>query len=91
MSSAGVLVEYPHDLNMGARLELKIEIPQLLDGLVPLQIFMLGRVVRCEPSRFAIAVARYQYRTMSSTAGSIEALCDDLRKQNQPRAKTASA
>jgi len=64
ISSSGVLVEYPHKVRTGARLELKIELPLRLDGLIPLQLVAMGRVVRCEESRFAVAVARCHYRTM---------------------------
>jgi hypothetical protein len=91
ISSGGVLVQCPHHVPMGARLELKIEIPQRLEGVVPLQIFVLGRVVRCEESRFAVAMIRYQYRTMGSTIGSFEAPCDGVAKQKKPPAKAAGA
>ena len=63
ISSRGVLVAYPRYVQVGTRMELKIEVPVLLDGRVPLQIFAVGRVVRSETSRFAVAMIRHQYLT----------------------------
>ena len=91
MSSTGTLVECPQKVRTGARLELKIEIPQRLDGMVRLQIFALGRVVRCEESRFATTISRYQYRTMGWTAPSVDVLRDEAGKRKKPAAKAASA
>jgi hypothetical protein len=63
MSRSGVLVSSEHAISEGARVELNIEWPSLLDGRVPLQVVTVGRVVRCEPSSFAVVLARYQFRT----------------------------
>jgi hypothetical protein len=65
ISSSGVLVQSPSGVRVGARLELKIELPMRLDGLIALQLVARGRIVRCEGSRFAVSVTRYQFRTMS--------------------------
>src|SRR5450755_2218580 len=67
MSRSGVLVSSQHDISEGVRIELNIEWPSLLDGRVPLQVVTTGRVVRCEPSRFAVVLARYQFRTSKKT------------------------
>src|SRR5579859_5083195 len=58
MSSGGVLVGYQHEISPGTRMELNIEWPSLLDGRVPLQLVMVGRVVRCETSGIALVLAR---------------------------------
>ena len=63
MSSGGVLVAYQDQVRTGARMELNIEWPSLLDGEVPLQLVAMGKVVRCEASSFAMALGRYQFRT----------------------------
>jgi hypothetical protein len=62
-SSGGVLVAHQHEIQEGARMELNIEWPFLLNGQVPLQLVMLGKVVRCETSSFAVELGRYQFRT----------------------------
>ena len=68
ISRSGVLVSSQHDISEGTRIELNIEWPSLLDGRVPLQVVTVGRVVRCEPSSFAVVLARYQFRTTKKTA-----------------------
>ncbi|HSR06802.1 MAG TPA: PilZ domain-containing protein [Bryobacteraceae bacterium] len=67
MSRSGVLVSSEHEMSVGVRIELNIEWPSLLDGRVPLQVVTVGRVVRCEPSSFAVVLARYQFRTTRKT------------------------
>ncbi len=68
ISRSGVLISSEHEVSTGARIELSIEWPSLLDGRVPLQVVTVGRVVRCEPSCFAVVLARYQFRTTRKTA-----------------------
>lgn len=78
VSSGGVLifsqpsvalpVVSPHQIRVGAPLEMSIEWPSLLDGRIPLQLFAVGRVVRYRASDFAVVFERYQFRTMSSTS-----------------------
>jgi hypothetical protein len=63
MSSAGVLVASETQLRPGARVELSIEWPSLLDGQVPLQLVAAGTIVRCEASYFAVRLIRHQFRT----------------------------
>lgn len=72
MSRSGVLVSSEHGISEGVRVELNIEWPSLLDGRVPLQVVTVGRVVRCEPSRFAVVLARYQFRTSKKTSVPIQ-------------------
>jgi hypothetical protein len=67
LSSGGVLVAHQHEIRAGARMELNIEWPFLLNGQVPLQLVLLGRVVRCETSSFAVELGRYHFRTARRT------------------------
>lgn len=67
ISRSGVLVSAEHEMSEGVRIELNIEWPSLLDGRVPLQVVTVGRVVRCEPSSFAVVLAQYQFRTTKKT------------------------
>ena len=67
MSRSGALISSEHAMSAGVRIELSIEWPSLLDGRVPLQVVTVGRVVRCEPSSFAVVLARYQFRTTRKT------------------------
>jgi PilZ domain len=67
ISRSGVLVSCDHEISEGVRVELNIEWPSLLDGRVPLQVVTVGRVVRCEPSSFAVVLAQYQFRTARKT------------------------
>lgn len=65
MSSSGLLVAADHPIPLGARLELNVEWPSLLDGLIPLQLVATSRVVRCYDNGFAVSLGQYQFRTMS--------------------------
>lgn len=73
VSSGGVLVAYRDEIRAGTPMELNIEWPSLLDGRVPLQLVMLGRVVRCELSGLAVALSRYSFRTTRTTVTPIDA------------------
>ena len=46
LSSGGVLVASRHQMNVGARVEISIEWPLLLDGKTPLQLLAVGWVLR---------------------------------------------
>lgn len=71
MSSGGVLVLAPlapgGEISVGAWVEVSIEWPSLLDGRIPLQLIVVGRVVRRRAAQFAASVERYQFRTVGST------------------------
>jgi hypothetical protein len=73
ISSGGILVCCPHELRTGDRTELNIEWPTLLDGRVPLRLFAVGRVVRCEASCFAVEFARHEFRTTGKRVIPIDA------------------
>lgn len=65
LSSCGMLIVTDQRMALGARLELNIEWPSLLDGLIPLQMVVVGKVVRCLETGFAFSFGQYQFRTMS--------------------------
>jgi hypothetical protein len=73
MGSGGALVACPHELRADTRIELNIEWPSQLDGRVPLQLFVVGRVARCEASRFAVTLVRHQFRTARQRLNPIDA------------------
>jgi len=69
MSSGGILVachQATPEIGAGARVEISIEWPLVLDGKVPLQLVAVCNVVRPGPSFFAAAFARHQFRTLKS-------------------------
>ena len=65
LSSSGMLIMTEQRMAVGARLELNIEWPSLLDGLIPLQVVAVGKVVRSSDCGFAFAFTQYQFRTLS--------------------------
>jgi hypothetical protein len=56
-----------HEFSVGARVEISMEWPSLLDGKIPLQLFAVGRVVRHRAFDFAAAFEGYQFRTLRSS------------------------
>lgn len=65
MSSGGILVAAERGMPVGRLLELNIMWPALLDGAVPLQLVVVGRVVRSLERGFALKFTQCQFRTMS--------------------------
>jgi hypothetical protein len=65
MSSGGLLIAADQRTEVGAKIELNVEWPSLLDGSIPLQLVAVGRVVRCLEAGFALSFTQYQFRTMS--------------------------
>lgn len=65
MSSGGLLIAADQRTEVGAKIELNVEWPSMLDGSIPLQLVAVGRVVRCLESGFALSFTQYQFRTMS--------------------------
>ena len=74
MSRGGILVFAPHEIGLGARMKLSIEWPSLLYGRVPLRFVTVGKVVRCDPSSFAVTLVRYEFRTAKRKVTSIDAV-----------------
>jgi hypothetical protein len=71
MSSGGLLIAADQRTEIGAKIELNVEWPSLLDGAIPLQLVAVGRVVRCLEVGFALSFTQYQFRTMSRKLQSI--------------------
>jgi hypothetical protein len=62
MSSTGVLFMAERRFAVGDLLELAIEWPLPLENGCPLKLITVGRVVRSEDARAAIAIGRYEFR-----------------------------
>jgi hypothetical protein len=64
VSSRGLLIaSEQHFVYHGSRLRVSLEWPTLLHGTTPLQLIAVCRVIRCQPSVFAVRLERYQFRT----------------------------
>ena len=63
ISSAGVLFTGPHQFAIGQCIELTINWPFQLDGAIPLQLRIRGRVVRVTANQTAITIDRHEFRT----------------------------
>jgi hypothetical protein len=68
VSSSGVLITSGNNLREGVRMKAVIEWPSLLNGTTPLQLIIIGIVVRRQSSGFAIAYDGYQFRTAGRKA-----------------------
>ena len=68
MSSGGILFTTSEVLYPGKRLELAVNWPARLDGTCRLKLVALGRVVRTEADRAAIAIEHYEFRTQGANA-----------------------
>jgi hypothetical protein len=63
ISSRGLLIAALQDMRAGLRLKMNMEWPFLLNGEVPMQLIMIGKVVRSLRSTFAVSFIEYQFRT----------------------------
>jgi hypothetical protein len=70
MSSGGMLIAPQHQLSVGARVELRIEWPLLLEGRIGLQLVAAGKVLRSGPASFAVMYHRHEFRTTSTKSRS---------------------
>lgn len=66
MSSGGVLFTTEQPLSAGNRLELSVNWPAQLDNSCPLKLVALGRVVRTDGLKAALAIEKYEFRTQGS-------------------------
>jgi len=66
MSSSSIRVQCNHHLAIGNRAEILVDWPSLLDSRVPLQLVLVGEVVRAEPTAFALRYFQHQFRTARS-------------------------
>jgi hypothetical protein len=65
-SSNGVWLETENELRVGDPMEMLIDWPAQLNGIVPLQLVTAGCVIRVVGNRAAISVERYEFRTRSN-------------------------
>jgi hypothetical protein len=70
LSSKGVFVALHHivpelKVPLGARVEMSIAWPSPLHGTIPIQLRVVGRVVRWGPSSFAATFGRHEFRTVN--------------------------
>jgi len=73
MSSGGLLVDSPHEIDVGTKIEVRLEWPSRLDGVLPLQLVAVGTVARSEDGSFAVTLEKHQFRTMKRTPESSHA------------------
>ena len=64
LSSGGVLFETDRKLASGGAIELAIAWPVLLRNVAPLQLKIMGEIVRAEGRRIAVAIGNYEFRTV---------------------------
>ena len=67
ISSIGVAFHMSGWARKGARVELLIRWPVLLDENCGMQLFVAGKVVRTFPDSAACSIDRYEFRTMGRT------------------------
>jgi len=58
----GHLISCPDEITVGTLLELNIDWPIRLDGRIPLQLIVIGTVVRCGLFHFAVGIERHYFR-----------------------------
>ena len=73
MSSSGLWFAGNHEITVGRRMKLTVEWPALLDGKIPLQLAIDGKVVRCSESGFAVELREHQFRTCKRAVTPIDA------------------
>lgn len=66
MSSGGLLVTSQHEIDVGTKIEVHLEWPSRLDGVVALQLLAVGMVVRSEDGSLAVTLEKHQFRTVST-------------------------
>jgi hypothetical protein len=64
ISSSGMLLACASSIAEGTRLKAFVEWPSLLNGTTPLQLIMVGTVVRRTPIGVSMVFESYQFRTM---------------------------
>jgi hypothetical protein len=58
ISSTGLLAECSDPFIAGITVKLTMQWPARLHGMIPLHLVMIGSIVRCETSRFAVAASQ---------------------------------
>ena len=70
LSSGGVRFESGRALPEGFNVELAISWPALLHNITPMQLVVLGRIVRSEGGKIAIRMIQHEFRTVRMPASS---------------------
>lgn len=70
LSSGGILFETDRPLPAGLNVELSISWPVLLHNIAPLQLVVVGRIVRAAGRKTAIRMTQHEFRTAKSSPGS---------------------
>jgi hypothetical protein len=65
LSRSGILFETSRTLPAGFNVELSISWPLLLNNVAPLQVVVLGRIVRSDGRRVALRMTQHEFRTMA--------------------------
>ena len=68
VSSGGLLFEADRELPSGLNIELSISWPVLLHNVAPLQLVVLGRVVRSEGNQVGVRMTQHEFRTVGVPA-----------------------
>jgi PilZ domain len=68
LSSTGILIATDTKLPVDGAVELSIAWPILLDGTLPMQLTVTGRIARVTGRKVAIAIAQYEFRTAGVAA-----------------------
>src|ERR1700692_951909 len=63
ISSRGFLITTEHNILVGARVEVAVEGPALLDGAIELLLVATGRVVGARDASFALEFSQHEFRT----------------------------
>jgi hypothetical protein len=68
ISSGGILFEAGRQLPVGLNVEMSIAWPALLHNVAPMQLVVVGRIVRTQGSRTAIHMSQHEFRTAGTAA-----------------------
>lgn len=68
LSSGGLLFDARRPLPVGLDVELSIAWPILLNNTAPMQLVVVGRIVRCTGNNVAIRMVQHEFKTMGSSA-----------------------
>jgi hypothetical protein len=66
LSSSGIMFEAGQPLPVGMNVELSVSWPVLLHNVAPLQLVVLGRIVRTDGTHTALRMIQHEFRTMAS-------------------------
>ena len=67
-SSGGVLFQTERPMPVGLNIELSISWPVLLHNVAPLQLVVIGKIVRSSGNRTAVRMTQHEFRTIGVPA-----------------------